>query len=78
MAPPTPPGRSPKARLPIEWLGHCWHQSLMSTCSLTADGGPPMFVSFDRRPLTTQPLPVGSAHVSLNTGANPPIGASDV
>jgi hypothetical protein len=37
-----------------------------------------MFVSFDRRPLTTQPLPVGSAHVSLNTGAIPPIGASYV
>ena len=60
------------------WLGYCWHQSSISTCS-----GPvitlPLAVSFDSRPLTTQPSPVapgGVGQVSPQRGAVPPIAAS--
>jgi hypothetical protein len=62
---------------PTEWLGNCWHQSSISTCS-----GPavlPAAVSRDRRPLTTQPssvAPGGVGHVSPHRGAVPPIAAS--
>ena len=66
--------------MPIEWLGCCWHQSLMSTCSgpvLTS----PLAWSRDSRPLTTQPSVVGPGGVgqaSFQTGAVPPIAASYV
>ena len=44
-------GRTSSA--PIEWLGNCWHQSLISTCSDVAVF--PLAVRRDSRPLTTQP-----------------------
>ena len=86
---PSPPltyraPSAPKVRSPIEWLGYCWHQSSISTCS-----GPvirfPDAVSRERRPLTTHPSlvgPGGVGHGSDSTpgvpqrGAVPPIAAS--
>ena len=42
----------------MEWLGNCWHQSSISTCSVPVIGRPSP-VRRDRRPLTTQPSVVG-------------------
>jgi hypothetical protein len=82
---PSPPvtysaPSAPKASEPIEWLGYCWHQSLISTCS-----GPVIWLPFavrrERRALTTQPSPVGPGgvgQVSPHVGGEPPIGASKV
>ena len=66
LAPSPPPTYSapsgPNATLPIEWLGNCWHQSSMRTCS-----GPlmvvPLTVNRDRRALATQPSVVGPGGV---------------
>ena len=69
------------------WLGYCWHQSLMSTCSGPVATSPGPAVSTESRPLTTHPSlvgPGGVGHGSLvapglpQTGAAPPIGASYV
>src|SRR5215203_4160898 len=49
----------PNASEPIEWLGYCWHQSSMITCS------EPSGRMRDRRPLTLQPAPVASPQASL-------------
>src|SRR5476651_1901682 len=80
---PSPPltysaPSAPKRRSPTEWLGNCWHQSLIRTCSVPVITLPAA-VSFDSRPLTTQPSVVGPGGVgqaSFQTGAVPPIGAS--
>ena len=54
------PGRT--GALPIEWLGNCWHQPSMSTCS-----GPVIALPAARRretrPLTTQPSVFGPGGV---------------
>src|SRR5439155_1717439 len=51
----------PKASEPIEWLGNCWHQSLISTCSGPAEL--PLAWNRDRRPLTTHPSVVAPGGV---------------
>jgi hypothetical protein len=68
---PSPPltyswPSEPKTSDPTVWLGYCWHQSSISTCS------PPTMVlpvglasNRDNRPLTTQPSdvePGGEGH----------------
>ena len=60
------------------WVGPCWHQSSISTCS-----GPtawsPSAVKRDSLALATHPLvvgPGGVGHWSFQVGAVPPIGAS--
>src|SRR2546428_13916894 len=66
----------PKAGEPIEWLGNCWHQSLISTCSGPAEL--PLAWNRDRRPLTTHPsavAPGGIGHGSESAPAEPHFGA---
>ena len=82
---PSPPlmysaPSGPNATVPIEWLGYCWHQSLIRTCSgpvLTS----PLTGSRDSRALTRHPSVVGPGGVgqaSPQRGAVAPIAASYV
>ena len=62
----------------MEWLGNCWHQSLISTCSEPVITFPDA-VRRDSRALTRQPSVVGPGGVgqlSPQVGGTPPIGAS--
>src|SRR5215210_8135576 len=80
---PSPPlaysfPSSPKSTVPIEWLGYCWHQSSISTCSAPVIALP-LACSRDRRPLTTQPsavAPGGVGHGSEYTPGVPHLGAA--
>src|SRR5205814_4174355 len=83
---PSPPETyrapsGPNFRSPMEWLGYCWHQSLMSTCSVPVHWLP-LAVSLDSRALTTQLPPFAPPsmvlQLSLYTGAVRPSGASYV
>jgi hypothetical protein len=63
----------------MEWLGNCWHQSLISTSSPVL--ALPETVSCDSRPLTRQPSVVGPGGVgqaSFHVGAVPLIRPSYV
>src|ERR671912_1880036 len=72
---PSPPvayraPSAPNSRAPTEWLGYCWHQSSISTCS-----GPliwlPEAVRRDSPPQTTQPSPVGPGGVGHGSESPP-------
>ena len=54
----------------MEWLGNCWHQSVISTCSAPVITLP-LACSRDSRPLTTQcaVLALGADVVPLRRGA---------
>ena len=62
----------------MEWLGNCWHQSSISTCSAPVMTLP-LAVSLESRAETRQPSvvgPGGVGHASFQRGAVPPMAAS--
>src|SRR5712692_5634807 len=64
---PSPPlmysiPSAPKPSAPIEWLGNCWHQSSINTCSLAVQSAPTA-VSRERWPLIMQPSVVAPGGV---------------
>jgi hypothetical protein len=52
----------PNTRSPVEWLGYCWHQSVISGVST------PPGASRDSRPDTTQPSAVAPGGVGQESG----------
>ena len=51
----------------MEWLGYCWHQSSISTCSVPVIVLPAA-CSRESRPLTTQPSAVGAGRCRARVG----------
>ncbi len=74
---PSPPETysapsGPKAMVPIEWLGNCWHQSQMIGVSVTELPSPLLLtVSRESRPEATHPsvvAPGGVGQASFHFG----------
>src|ERR671910_473572 len=66
----APAPSAPNSSAPTEWLGYCWHQPSISTCSDPLIWLPEA-VRRDSRPETTQPSAVGPGGVGHGSESTP-------